>query len=42
MLALKVIEWPIYFLLIDSEDVDDIFSSCPSGCCVCEAVIEPA
>lgn len=27
MLAVKVIEWPIYFLLIDSEDVEDIFSS---------------
>lgn len=26
VLAVKVIEWPIYFLLIDSEDVEDIFS----------------
>lgn len=40
VLAVKVIEWPLCFLLIDSEDVDDIFSSCPCGH-VCEAVMEP-
>lgn len=35
VLAVQVIEWPIYFMLIDSEDVDDIFLLAPlAAACV--------